>query len=274
MEATEPPLLFLTNTAYINKLINRKRIGEGKEPHPFVPVFRHALAKDKPYKAGRASVKPFHYKNLIAHILFEYPFYVNTHGLEADDAMCCFQTHASPLSTIICSRDKDLRQCSGWYYSWECGKQLAIGPILVKGLGHVEIKNQKEREKAKAEGMPLPTAKGFGYGTKWFYYQMICGDTVDNIGGLKNGGTVTAVALLDKCKSEWECYEVVRDRFSKTGEGWEERMREAADLTYMIRDFDFETKEYKRWTPPSCNEELIKQISLKRKEAMERLKGT
>lgn len=250
MEATEPPLLFLTNTAYINKLINRKRGGEGKEPHDFVPVFRHTIAKEKPYKFGRAEAKPFHYKNLISHILFEYPFYVNTHGLEADDAMCCFQIHATPLSTIICSRDKDLRQCPGRHYSWECGKQRSIGPYIVDGVGHLEIKNQKERDKAKKEGSPLPPPTAFGYGPKWLYYQMIAGDTVDNIGGLKKKGVMAAYLVLNKCNTEYECYKAVRDMYEKTGEGWKQRLREVADLVYMIRDFDFETKEYKRWSPP------------------------
>ena len=164
--------------------------------------------------------------------------------------MCSFQCHASPNSTIICSRDKDLRQCPGWHYSWECGAQRSIGTYFVDPLGYLTAKNEKERKEAKKNGQKMPHLKVFGTGAKWLYYQMLTGDGVDNIGGLKKTGPVGAYDLLKDCKSERECFEKVRDMYSKTGEGWKERMRESADLVYMIRNFDFEKKEYERWRPP------------------------
>jgi hypothetical protein len=245
VEADEPPLLFITNTVYINRLLNRKRRWQEEEELPFIPVFRHLLAKDKPYKFGRAEVKPYHFKNLVNHAMSEYEHVIDETGLEADDRMCLYQHNAPPLTTIICSRDKDLRQCKGLHYSWECGVQRSIGPLIVDHLGVLTAKNEKERLTIK----PKPLLKVFGTGAKWLYYQMIVGDAVDNIGGLKKGGPVTAYELLKNCKTERECFEKVRDRYKATGEGWKERMREAADLVYMIREYN-EDGSWKRWKPP------------------------
>lgn len=239
VEATEPPLLFLTNTVYINRLLNKKRKWKEEQEKEFIPVFRHSIAKNKPYKFGRAEVKPFHFKNLINYMINEYDCIIDETGLEADDAMCIYQYNNDPASsTIICSRDKDLRQCSGWHYSWECGKQRSIGPIFVDQLGYLTLDRSKK------------PPKFFGVGAKWLYAQMIAGDIVDNIGGLKNGGPVTAYNLLKDCKTERECFEKVRDLYKTTGEGWKERMKEAADLVYMIREYN-EDGNWKMWSPPN-----------------------
>ena len=124
VEATEPPLLFLTNTKRINKLLNKQRKRENDTPKDYVENFRVAAAKEKEYKGGRKTDKPFHFYNLLSYILSNYPTHINEDGLEADDAMCIFQYSRwkqGLKDTIICSRDKDVRQCPGWHYSWEVG---------------------------------------------------------------------------------------------------------------------------------------------------------
>lgn len=245
--AIAPPFLFLTNTAFINQMTNKMLKWQGDDPITFVPVFRHKIAEQKAYKFGRAEVKPFHYKNLILHCITEYDTDVSQMGLEADDLMCMQQTRGLSLNvdTIICSRDKDLRQCPGWHYSWECGKQNAIGPILVDQLGTLIMKNEKERKTIK----PMPKAKIFGTGAKWLYYQMLSGDTVDNIGGAKSKGPVFAYNLLKDAKSERECYELTRKVFQdEYKDNWEKIMKEMADLVYMIREYD--DNGFKRWEPP------------------------
>lgn len=245
VEADEPPLLFITNTDYINHLLNKRRRWTGEPEKDFVPVFRHKVAKEKPYKFGRVETKPYHFKNLVNYAMNEYECVIDENGLEADDMMCIHQFRSEPYTTIICSRDKDLRQCPGLHYSWECGKQRSIGPLFAGELGYLDALNEKERLTIK----PKPPLKVFGVGAKWLYYQMIVGDTVDNIGGLKQGGPVAAFKLLKDCKTERECFEKVRDRYKTTGEGWKERMKEAADLVYMIRELN-EDGSWKMWRPP------------------------
>jgi hypothetical protein len=232
--ATQPPLLFLTNSEHINGLLNKRRKFSGDNVVEFVPNFRELVAVTKKYKGGRKEEKPYHYKNLIAHILANYEYHVAENGLEADDAMCIYQTKATE-PTIICSRDKDLRQCSGMHYSWECGKQASIGPLLVEGLGWLE---------KKANG------KIWGVGSKFFYYQMLTGDSVDNIIGVMGRGPAFAYKLLKDAVTEAECYQLVAEVYVKQfGDEWKEKMREMADLLFIIKESDSEGRPIKWATP-------------------------
>lgn len=230
--ATTDPILFLTNTPFITKLENRRRKWEGLEPIEFQEVFRHKIAVTKPYKGTRKEEKPYHFKNLVSYVLNTYDTQISFSGLEADDLMCIYQTAAPPDSTIICSRDKDLRQCEGWHYSWECGLQASIGPLKTNKLG--SLINTNEGKINKKTGKPMPL-KVFGTGDKFFYYQLLIGDTVDSITGIHRKGPVFAFNLLKNAESGEECLRLVREAYAVTGEGWETRLKEMADLAYMIR---------------------------------------
>jgi len=144
------------------------------------PTFRFDLAKTKPYKGTRKGNKPWHYANLKAYMYgcldanrVEY--------IEADDMMAITQT-ANVNETIICSRDKDLKQVPGWHYSWELGKQPQFGPEIITKLGTLKLSDDKK--------------KLSGTGLLFFYAQMLTGDTVDNIPGLPKCGPVAAFSLL------------------------------------------------------------------------------
>lgn len=244
--ATEPPLLFLTNTPRINKILNKRRVNENEPTKEYVENFRIAASKPvdeddteaREYKAGRKQTKPFHFYNLLSYILSDYAVHVNEHGLEADDAMCIHQYarwKQGLKDTTICSRDKDVRQCPGLHYSWEVGKQPSVGPIEVDELGWLELKS--------------PT-KVFGTGEKFFYYQMIVGDTVDNVGGIRGKGPKFGFHLLNEAKTVRECYELVAEKYVQNwGEQWKERMKQQAQLLYMIREVD-ENGEKVGWKPP------------------------
>lgn len=253
VDATESPLLFLTNTKYINKLLNKKRKYEKEPVKEYVHNFRDEVASIRKYKDGRNPDKPFHYKNLINYVLNNYDYYVDENGLEADDAMCINQygwVRNNIFNTVICSRDKDVRQCPGLHYSWECGKQLAIGPIMVDELG--SLSNVNENKFNSKTGKPMPL-KVFGTGTKFFYYQMLTGDTVDNIVGVMGRGPTFAYNLLKDATTEWELYQLVAEVYVKTwGDEWEEKMREMADLLWMIREIDEEGKAVK-WKKPEMD---------------------
>jgi hypothetical protein len=238
VEADEPPLLFLTTTKRINKMLNKERKRVSEPPKEYVENFRVEAAKEKEYKGGRKADKPFHFYNLLSYILGSYPTHVNEDALEADDAMCIYQYSRwkqGLKDTIICSRDKDLRQCPGFHYSWEVGKQAAIGPIDVDELGWLEKKS---------------SSKVFGVGDKFFYYQMIAGDNVDNIGGIKGKGPMFAYHLINEATSSRECYELVAEKYVQAwGEDWKEKMKEQARLLYMIRELDEEGNRIE-WKPP------------------------
>lgn len=236
--ATEPPLLFLTNTHHLNRTLNKQRVKSGEAPKDYVENFRVAAAKEKVYKAGRATVKPFHFKNIIHYLLANYEVHVNENGLEADDALCIkqyFSYKKDEFDTIICSRDKDVRMCPGFHYSWESGKQASIGPVMVDELGFLEKKSN---------------GKIWGAGNKFFYYQLLIGDSVDNVGGIKGRGPVFAYNLLGNADTIQKCYELVAEVYIKTwGDSWKTKFREQADLLWMVRELDKEGNKIS-WTPP------------------------
>ena len=256
--ATEPPLFFLTNTPKINKALNKKRERESVPSKPYVENFRVEVADkitkgdsdSKEYKSGRKQAKPFHFYNLLHYILTSYPCHINEDGLEADDAMVIHQYgrwKQGLKDTIICSRDKDLRQCPGWHYSWEVGNQASVGPIEVTELGWLTHKNEGERD---AKGRLKP-AKIFGVGDMFFYYQMLVGDAVDAVAGIKNRGPVFAYSLLKNATTSRECYELVAEKYVQAwGDRWKEKMRQQADLLWMIREVNEEGEKVK-WRPPA-----------------------
>ncbi len=244
---TEKPLLFLTNTPKINKLLNKRRAYNDELPKNYQENFRIEAAKTKDYKAGRKTEKPYHFYNLLNYILGAYNFHVNETGLEADDAMCIAQyaqVKQGLYDTTICSRDKDVRQCPGLHYSWESGRQAAIGPIMVDDLGYLTKTTTYETNGN------IKAHKVFGVGQKFFYYQLLVGDGVDNIAGVKRRGPVFAFDLLNKAKSIKECYDLVQPVFrSVYGDKWKENFRELADLVWMTREVDDKGERIK-WTHP------------------------
>ena len=127
---TEPPTLYLT----------------GKQN------FRDAVAVTKPYKGNRKdTVKPYHTNNLKVYMKNTYDV-VEADGLEADDEMSIEQVrcadkgdHIDWMTTIICSRDKDLRITPGMHYGWECANQREFGPLLVDYEGHISFEANRYR---------------------------------------------------------------------------------------------------------------------------------
>lgn len=247
-DATEPPALFITNTPRINAYLNKQRSRVDEAPVEYIDNFRIALAQQKEYKGGRKAEKPYHFYNLLYYALGTFDVRVNEQGLEADDYICMTQYgRLAQKDTIICSRDKDLRQCPGFHFSWEMGQQASVGPMWVDPLGHLE---NKDAGKVDSKGKPKPF-KIFGTGHKFFYAQMLMGDTVDNIGGIKKKGPAFAYNLLKDAASERECYELVSEVYRKEYEGeWKTKMMEQANLLWMVRELNDDGSP-KMWRPPA-----------------------
>lgn len=208
VDATEPPLIFLSDSEWLSKKLGR----------PFIKGFRYEAAKTRPYKGNRINPKPFHFYNLIAEMLFNYEVKISSDGLEADDELCRYQ-YESASPTIICSRDKDVRICPGWHFSWECGTQHAIGPVETDIAGKL-VKGEK--------------GKIMGWGTAFFYYQMLVGDTADYIPGLTGFGTVKAFNLLHDKTTTKEQYETVKTAYKEIlQEKAKEYFLEQASLLWM-----------------------------------------
>ena len=174
--------------------------------------------------------------------------------MEADDIMCTAQNNAiaQGIKTIIVSGDKDLWMVEGEHACPKTGARWTVDGY--GSIGYEEVGNVKPKLK--------------GYGTAWFWCQMIQGDTADNIPGLetisnklwdkyaplKTGkarkvgsmpcGEAKAFAIIKDCTSDLEAAKAVIDAYQYTyGILWVTRFMEQGYLLWMRRTtnaFDFE----------------------------------
>lgn len=138
---------------------------------------RYSFAIQKPYQGQRTDDK----KPRLLHIMRQwlsdrYPGTLHQF-CEADDGMSSAQYAALASGhgnlSIIASKDKDLRMVPGWHMDWDTGRLVFVDDPF----GWVEL-----QERTTASGQVVKQLKGFG--TKWFWAQMLIGDQADNIQGL------------------------------------------------------------------------------------------
>lgn len=217
--ATEPPTLYLTeDSARVERIL--KRGGQAE----YFPIFREDLAVTKPYKGNRTSEKPFHYHNLTEYMVNHYDCKIAA-GIEADDLLSIDQNLSHPdYDTVICSRDKDLRITPGKHYTWACGKNPSLPVYEVDKIGVIE---------------PPEKNKVFGTGLKFFYMQLLTGDSVDNIPGIPRKGPAFAYKLLKDCATEEEMFDKVFGVYLDyvgDEEKAKEYFQEQADLLWIIQE--------------------------------------
>lgn len=183
-------------------------------------TFRYDLAKRRPYKGQRVENKPWHFANLTVYLTDVLDAQVVTE-IEADDALTLAHL-ASDGTTILCSRDKDLKQVPGWFYSWELGGQPSFGPNQISHEGSISLSPT--------------TRKLTGTGLAFFYAQVLMGDPADNIPGLPNCGPVRAYSLLAE-KTPDEMLEAVKDAYIEEYgiDEYEKELLEQGRLLWMTR---------------------------------------
>jgi hypothetical protein len=265
--ATEEPIMFLSMDARTKKRQNKrtakklkrvkkeyeealdntdaKEVGrllkEGfrlQKEMVYKPNFREDIAKKKGYKDNRKkSEKPVHYDNLTEYILGKYEC-VMAEGLEADDLLSVYQRKAmsecNDPTTVICSRDKDLRITPGMHFGWECGKQSQFGPELVSELGRYKLIFRGKTAKGEPK---LHEIKGTGL--TFFCIQLITGDPTDNIPGLPGGGIKMARDVLENNEGYEALLCKIRDLYiKKFGDDWEAELLEQARLLWMVAELD------------------------------------
>ncbi len=190
-------------------------IGTKETPRLFITeghTFRFDIAKTKPYKGTRKGNKPWHYRNLTVYLRDVLNAEVIT-GIEVDDQLAIEQLNPE-TQTIICSRDKDLRQIPGWFFSWELNRQPSFGPKFITADGTVELSD--DRKKLNATGLAA------------FYGQVLTGDRVDNIPGLDKCGPVAAFSILNENREDM--LSAVREAYDN-----DELLLEQGRLCWMVR---------------------------------------
>jgi hypothetical protein len=171
--------------------------------------FRDLIAVTVPYKGQRVSEKPVHLQALRCHLVTSWGFTV-VQGIEADDAVGIAAYAVPEDETIMVHIDKDLNQFRGWHY------------------------NYKKKEKYHVTEFE---------GLHSFYTQILTGDRIDNIVGLKGIGPVKAKKVLEKCTNESELYQAVL----KAYEGDQQRVLENGQLLWLQRSPN------QVWTPPNLS---------------------
>ena len=184
--------------------------------------FRKQLATTQPYK-GQRGEKPFHYQATRTWLELNTNCVV-AEGMEADDLLGIVQTdnNLTGVTSIICSRDKDLKQIEGWHYSWEVGYQKEA-VVYSSYPGSLTLHESGNKKKLRGDGIV------------WFYAQLIMGDRVDNIPGLPKMGDVAAYNALHECTNEQEMFSVVRQLYHNKGFD-DSYLMEQAKLLWMCKE--------------------------------------
>lgn len=160
--------------------------------------FRNDIAVTVPYKGQRVSDKPTHLTALREHLVSSWGFTV-VDGIEADDAVGIAAYALAEDESIMVHIDKDLNQFRGWHYNYRKKEKYYVSEF---------------------EGLLS------------FYTQMLTGDRIDNIVGLKGIGPVKAKRILEECTNENELYQAVL----KAYEGDQQRVLENGQLLWLQRE--------------------------------------
>jgi DNA polymerase-1 len=172
--------------------------------------FRYSIFPE--YKAGRLKIpRPQWLEVCKQHLVKEWGA-IQSDGCEADDLLGVEQTlYASQgIESVILSIDKDLDQIPGWHYSPE---------IVHKG---VVVKQARRYVVSPNEAL------------RFFYYQLLVGDSTDGIKGAPGIGKVKAEKILGEgYKTGREYYESVIDYFS-----CEEELDMNAQVLYIWRQMN------------------------------------
>lgn len=217
---------------------------------------RFDLAILKEYQGNRKDKPKPRFLNLMReHLATAWPGTLHQ-DCEADDGMSSSQYAAIKLGnenlSIIASKDKDLNQVPGLHLNWDTG----------------EIVRSNDFGRVYLTATPSGTKKLAGFGWKFFWAQMLAGDTADNISGLPlidpgvaeratgktnkkpvKVGPVMTAAIMDMCKTNQSCYNVVKALYAwygnnigfrhwKTSEpvSWQKAFVSEMQLLWMRRD--------------------------------------
>lgn len=226
---------------------------------------RYAIARAKPYQGhrdnGRRPRNWAHLRSLMESGVLGATT-ETAYEAEADDLFGKFSTQIGADSFAIHSGDKDMRMVPGLHVDWHSMRTTVVRP------GDWEIKWDDVT-----------------YGDKWFWLQMLHGDTADFIPGVPKCiidgkvrlcGPKTAAAILESSDDACSAYEIVSEQYAAYyKDAWPAAMLEQAILLWMRRDvrsspFDCLNEEYgpMRFMPKPEQAAALQVMKLRIAEAM------
>lgn len=178
---------------------------------------RDNIALTKGYQANReGKEKPLHLNTIRSYIGEELPSAIHL-DCEADDGMSMANYKAVRYGdrnlSVIVSKDKDLRIPPGLHYDFDSEEVIDVEDPF----GDIWVDRSKKSPKV------------LGWGTKFFWCQVLMGDTADNIAGLpsaliddkvKKVGPILAYKLLEDCTSDKECFDTCKTLWKESTYEW------------------------------------------------------
>lgn len=169
----------------------------------------------KPYQGNRQGKEPpVHLDAIRAYIGEELPSVVHL-DQEADDGLTQ-ANYADLKNHVLISRDKDLHMVPGLHWCFD--EEMVIE--VEDPFGFIWMDASKSTKTLK------------GWGTKFFWAQMLMGDTADNIPGLPRYtradgksmlcGPATAYDLLEECETDYQCMRVVMYLYATSPHEWQD----------------------------------------------------
>ena len=189
---------------------------------------RHLYVGAQPYQANRdPNAKPTLLapirKALKGYIESKYPeiTVIENFTLEADDGII-IDSCKLKQDVVVWSPDKDLRVTPASYYEISTG----IIDTIPNRFGYITIGSTETGNN-----------KPKGHGTKFFWWQMLMGDTADNIKGLrsykgKSIGAVRAYNLIKDITDEQECANFVLECYKSINQN----PLPEGSLLWLLRD--------------------------------------
>jgi DNA polymerase-1 len=177
--------------------------------------FRYQIYPE--YKGNRPKERPQHLHACKSHLVHEFGA-LCSNGREADDeiGIAAYKHLELGDDYTIVSIDKDLNMIEGLHYS----------PEITRG-GKV-VKEARRYHVSPTDAI------------RFFYYQLLVGDTTDNIKGVAGVGKVKAERALSGLTTERDLYDVVQGLY-----GSEEEMEMNAKVLWIWRKENDDVVE--RW---------------------------
>lgn len=166
---------------------------------------------------------------------------------EADDGLAQVlydaRQEGKPELAVCASMDKDLRMLEGWHLDWETHELFQIDR-----MGYLEDTGKKV----------------YGTGLKWMFFQLLRGDTADNISGLpKVPLSAIEAYTTKKCKKPPLCGDKMVLQLLDGAETLEELFTR---VTFCYKMFDEEEVEYTLMKDKDGNKINVKGFHNYRKE--------
>jgi len=204
---TPEPVSFCKHTIkmMINNIIDRTDAGSIRVFLTGKGNYREDIDSRYPYKGHRSKEKPTHFAAAREYIIKRFGAEI-VDGAEADDALGWNQTD----DTIIATIDKDLDMIKGKHYNWNKDKLYEV-----------------TQDDADA----------------FFYKQLLTGDNVDNIKGIKGVGKKTAEKFLAELSDNKSRFELCLQKYEEAGMDYYDLL-ENANLLWIQRSPN------QHWSPP------------------------